>query len=348
MAAAAAKGGGGKKSKAKIEEEVEAKAECGTCKKEVIDFGVECEICDTWFHSKCEGISVSAYEAMQENKALHWYCAGCSSGVVKTWRKLKDKQDQLEREVNNLKEEVKNVRMETGKIGRLEEDFAKEKIRANKLDVRVRVLEEKDAKLKGEQTQVQIVHKEVEDLKKSFAQIMEEQKEEAKSDGGKRSRYSEREMQGKMIEMMEREKRRSNLIIMGIKECGNTQEEKDIVEEILKELIVEADVKYEIVGRVGRNMEQQDMDSNGKARPLRVSFVEVRDRKRLLERAKNLKNTGHKKIFLVPDMTRMQQEEDKKLRDKLKEIRVDGKRFAKISKGEIVDEKGEVLYSSQK
>ena len=53
-------------------------------------------------------------------------------------------------------------------------------------------------------------------------------------------------------------------------------------------------------------------------------------------------------IFVVPDLTKLQQEEDKKLRDKLKEIRESGRKQAKIEKGEIVEEvegKKEVLFS---
>lgn len=63
-----------------------------------------------------------------------------------------------------------------------------------------------------------------------------------------------------------------------------------------------------------------------------------------------MKSSDHKLIYVAPDLTRVQQEEDRKLREKLKEIRLAGKKYVKISKGEIVQEEGGqkvVLYSLQ-
>ena len=54
---------------------------------------------------------------------------------------------------------------------------------------------------------------------------------------------------------------------------------------------------------------------------------------------------------MVPDLTRKQQEEDKQLRDKLKEFRGNGMEGIKISKGCIVKEQGsdrQVLFGVEK
>jgi hypothetical protein len=147
--------------------------------------------------------------------------------------------------------------------------------------------------------------------------------------------------------MMEREKRRNNLIFMGIKEG---EDEKAVVEGIVDLLVTEAKVNFEIVGRVGRRTVAGDKEDEMKPRPLRVCIEDVSDRRRLLSRAKNLKSSDHKLIYVAPDLTRVQQEEDRKLREKLKEIRLAGKKYVKISKGEIVQEEGGqkvVLYSLQ-
>jgi hypothetical protein len=45
---------------------------------------------------------------------------------------------------------------------------------------------------------------------------------------------------------------------------------------------------------------------------------------------------GFDKIFVSPDLTKLQQAEDKHLRTKLKEIRDGGEKEAKISNGKIV------------
>jgi len=73
-----------------------------------------------------------------------------------------------------------------------------------------------------------------------------------------------------------------------------------------------------------------------KIRSIRVKLTDVNDRKRLLVRAKNLKKGGFDKIFLVPDLTRNQLEEDKKLRDELKSLNAAGVTNVKISTGKVI------------
>ena len=149
-----------------------------------------------------------------------------------------------------------------------------------------------------------------------------------------------------MLEVMERDKRKNNLIFMGIKEATEAEENK-IIKDIMETLVEETDIGYEIFGRVGR----KDTSNSDKARPLRLVIEDIGHRQLVLSRGKKLKESNFKQIFIVPDLTRSQQEEDKKLRDKLKEIRPHGTTNAKIVKGEIVSvEDGEkvVLFTLKK
>lgn len=120
-----------------------------------------------------------------------------------------------------------------------------------------------------------------------------------------------------------------------------------VVEKVFEELIPEVGIKYEIMGRIGR---QEQLVT----RPLRIHIHDSEHRRRLLNRGKQLKTAEEdelKKIYLAPDLTRMQQEEDKKLRDKLKELRNSGSKNIKITKGEIVSEEGgkrEIVFSLKK
>ena len=106
----------------------------------------------------------------------------------------------------------------------------------------------------------------------------------------------------KVKETIEREKRRNNIVLMGLKE-GDEESDKTEVNKIVEALIPDIKIPFELLGRIGRKSE--------KIRPIRVKLTDVNDRKRLLVRAKNLKKEGFDKIFLVPDLTRNQQEEDK-------------------------------------
>jgi hypothetical protein len=83
-----------------------------------------------------------------------------------------------------------------------------------KLEKRVKEVEES-----GEEKELnneRFVQKEVEVMKQSFKGIVKEREEEREKD----IEIKDKGMQLKMIELMEREKRRNNLIIRGIKETG--------------------------------------------------------------------------------------------------------------------------------
>ena len=84
-----------------------------------------------------------------------------------------------------------------------------------------------------------------------------------------------------MFEVMEREMRRNNLIIRGIKESTKDDEHAE-VNRIIEEL-VEVNIKYVIVRRVGKKDKE-----GGKSRPLRIQLEEVDHKRRLLSRGKRL------------------------------------------------------------
>jgi hypothetical protein len=87
---------------------------CGSCLKMVTNQndGVLCEICETWFHSRCQPIPdpMSVLDPMykvmsQYRKDLHWFCKGCSGGVEKLLAalgRLQGKIDKIEEEMLRL------------------------------------------------------------------------------------------------------------------------------------------------------------------------------------------------------------------------------------------------------
>jgi len=315
------------------QETEEVKVEkCGTCNKEVVKDGIECEVCEKWFHCKCEKVAAGTYKALEQDKALHWYCGGCSRGVVNTWKRLQEKQEFLEKEVGQIKEEIKGMKIWTGKVTQMEKEFSTDRAEFRKLDGRLKKIE--SAVKESEQKKEQLVQKEIQDLKQSFVDIVNEQEEERKKEDKKtadREKTVDRELQQKMLEVMERDKRKNNLIFMGIKETTEEEENK-IITDIMETLVEETDITYEIFGRVGR----KDTSNADKARPLRIIIEDIGHRRLVLSRGKKLKESSFKQVFIVPDLTRLQQEEDKKLRDKLKDIRQHGTTNARIVKGEIV------------
>ena len=81
---------------------IKAEVKCGDCGNVVseMDTGIMCEVCDTWHHSKCEGVPDEANAVLQGNEAMHWYCKGCNKGMTRllqTMSALQERQEKMER-----------------------------------------------------------------------------------------------------------------------------------------------------------------------------------------------------------------------------------------------------------
>ena len=64
---------------------------------------------------------------------------------------------------------------------------------------------------------------------------------------------------------------------------------------------------------------------------------DLTDKGRLLSRAKKLRYVPEmNKIYIVPDLTLVQQQEDKKLREEVKRLRENGVANVKIYKGKVL------------
>lgn len=84
---------------------------CGQCNKMVTDkdSGVLCEICESWFHTSCEGISEEVYKVLCRSDILHWFCKRCSLGALKTLKsvgRLIEKVDVLEERIVAMQSET--------------------------------------------------------------------------------------------------------------------------------------------------------------------------------------------------------------------------------------------------
>ena len=80
------------------ENDVESVDLCGECKVEVTDEGLQCGVCERWYHCNCVGVSKEAYKVLDQ-ECIHWFCIGCNKRVVKlvkTVAKLEERQNKLE------------------------------------------------------------------------------------------------------------------------------------------------------------------------------------------------------------------------------------------------------------
>ena len=106
---------------------------CGQCKKLVKneDYAMECEICDQWFHIKCQNITQAEYNYIKggtKKKSLskmHWYCLTCDRMAVhfmKTITNIHAKQEKMEERINNIEEKI-NQKVDKQEINQLKEDL---------------------------------------------------------------------------------------------------------------------------------------------------------------------------------------------------------------------------------
>ncbi|KAJ8042605.1 Histone-lysine N-methyltransferase trithorax [Holothuria leucospilota] len=88
---------------------------CGKCGKFVKDNtkAVCCEFCSVWFHTKCEGISDEIYNFLNEGgEQIHWFCKKCNDmaiDVMKLVQSLKEKNDLLEKKIDELSQQVEDL-----------------------------------------------------------------------------------------------------------------------------------------------------------------------------------------------------------------------------------------------
>ena len=215
---------------------------CGKCEKEVKenDRGVQCEICEKWNHIRCEGIGKDMYSMLQEEKGVKWFCSNCrSTDLIGELRKMRakldsdvkdlyDKIDKMGEAVEKLRKEgvdrkeIEDVRTEMRAFRTdcvLKKDFGEVKKGLDKMKKEVVVKSEVDEIKKtvsglksGELVKTNVEN----EVRKSFAEIMasEKQKEEIEL----QSRARERDMEVKLKEVLERDKRRTNVVLMGLPE----------------------------------------------------------------------------------------------------------------------------------
>src|SRR6266536_5461438 len=117
---------------------------------------------------------------------------------------------------------------------------------------------------------------------------------------------------------------------MGLKE-DNAENDEQLVKDLFTVLVGNRGVRaISAVERLGRVKPSS-------TRPIRVIMANTDSRSEILKSCPDLrKHEEYKKVYISPDLTRKQQESDKILRDKLKQMRTAGETDIRIKRGKIV------------
>ena len=308
--------------------------ECGVCDRGVErnEQGMQCELCDKWWHAGCVKIPESVYKVLGKLSSLHWFCEGCNSGARRmfvTLTKLNEKVDQLQLELESKANKVECSKL-NDKVKKCEDRVKKCEDSIEQIDDSFRKLVE--AKLTTE------VEKKVE----SFKDIVEQQlRDEMRGDIGdtlrkefmtpmnddyvgfnKKIDDSNQRLDDLLTanaELEDIETRRNNIILYRVEESqkvlATERNAEDIrtCEQFLTALQVgvdQGDIRK--VVRLGR---RDNENATSRSRPILVLLGSRHAKNLIMESLFKIKSLNEKfrQITVAHDLTKKQREECKKL-----------------------------------
>lgn len=287
---------------------------CGDCGKAVndADSGVMCEICEKWFHIKCENIGDPMYKAMMQFKALHWYCETCSLGAEKMMTmltKLEGRVQKLEKEKDStmavMTVEMNKIEVKVNELA----DRVEQNLR--KMEERINEMEKTKAQqmLDGASTEAvpkwsEIVSKAVDS---KFTEVQ---------DNVTKVNAAVEETKLQLEEQKEKESRQSNIIIYNNEEERTENKDEWKTKEMgfcleLFNSTLEVAVKAEDIVRITRLGNR----ASGTKRPMLVQFRSKTIKNEVMETLWKLKKADakHKSLSICHDMTKREREECKRL-----------------------------------
>ena len=332
---------------------------CGKCKELVLqdDKGIGCEVCNHWFHIKCVNVTVTKYKFFMKESDAHWFCPSCNLAAKKLHQevvvlkaenaeikeklrtldiKISDVETSIEVKVNAAKDTVKEEltkdieTMETSVTNKSRKEFA---------ETVTKVISTEKEKIKTE-IQAELKTQNEDDLTQnpnvaSFAEITAANLETTKTEVAKqltelapnlfREEYEEKER---------RVKKKNNLIIFNVPEPNRGEDAADLTsinEIIQRKLKLNTEIDNAI--RLGSYNQE-------KRRPIKVTLTDIDTKKKILSKATTLRDLKeddpYYKVYIRPDLTKMQLQQSKNLYEELKSIReVYPDITWKISKGQI-------------
>jgi len=114
---------------------------CGICEKNVgdRDAGLQCELCERWFHIGCVRISDDIYKVLGKMTNLHWFCEPCNNGARRLFvnlGKLNERMSQVEVDLKMSKAEYAKLNERMEKMEKLHE-----RVETENLNLRVQKIE---------------------------------------------------------------------------------------------------------------------------------------------------------------------------------------------------------------
>lgn len=271
------KGKGGKKVKENWKCEV-----CTQVFSKDDDKVVQCEYCNKFYCIKCLEISDNEYNSFS-NPALHWFCPKCETKVMK------------------------NLRVDQEVEARCKAFFKMMEDRMNKL--------ESDIKEKPSVSQVESM----------IADALSTQAQGHIDNTSKDSETIEETINSKVSEIRDSAAREKNIIVFGIDESEATEaserkeDDTNVMIDLFKAVEVDPDTIKNVV-RLGKKKKPEDFEAEGeiqvaKARPVKVTLLNVESKQLLMKSLSKLKNTPPesklRNLSVTHDMSQAERDKNK-------------------------------------
>ena len=311
---------------------------CKICDKTAVE--IECEICLRWFHSSCVNLSQLKFTSIV-NHDMHWYCDNCEIGAVTLHEKVLEliaENTKLQNKVKSLATEVKKEQNNNKTVIAECEQKVVEKFQEGRNDLKEELKTEiKDdikpvlkTEIKHEITTDPINLDDADEENQNAWNV--ETRQRRAPTPNLRGIIQEEMLERKNIDLIKK-----NLIMAGIQESENAEEDMEKAKTIIKENL-DIDAEIEKVERCGRT-KSEDLE---KPRPLKLFMITQDNRKKILQNATKLRNSGDEyvktKVFISPDLTKKQQIDSKNLRALLKQKRLANQHIVyKIQRGVIIE-----------
>lgn len=304
------------------DKETAGKNKCGKCDLVVQgdDSSLNCEICELWYHIRCENIPQEIYDFMvdaEEGQQFHWNCSFCKRGYENINKRLsrleiiqgetKAKHDVIDAELSEIRDAVKDNTGKMKEVGnRVRELESKnllmtENIQQNKVSTENRLSELERKVNLPRPTQ-------------EASGVRPEGQVNSSSQGQGFSPIS------LMDEVNDRKARENNIVIYGAPEeaSNNRTEEQEHDERFVQKVLNSCGVndstdKIRKVFRLGK------LKVADKQRPLLVQFKETQIKSDLYKNICRLKNKPElNNIKIRNDLTRLERQQEADLRREAK------------------------------
>jgi hypothetical protein len=297
---------------------------CGHCEKAVTKEGIQCDICDGWWHPLCAGIKSEICEFLGQNKQVHWYCIKCNSGVGTLIKEIKKMQDRL------LAVE-ENARKVTNKMDSLRESICKE------VDI---IMQDVKKELNERPAELEIRQMIAEEMKKlnektgsgpSWSEIVSKEvgsRLTVMADDLSVVQKGVIETKEKIIENEDKLKRLNNIIMYNVEESRATSQadrnndDMEFCARLMKTVLKVGYEKGDISKVVRLGKKSEDTSDVTSKRPLLVEFGNAHVKNVVMTNVTNLRlaNDEFKGVSISHDMTINERQQCKDLVEEARKI----------------------------